>query len=87
MTAIKFRFGKPPEPEINVENNSLDEEIFNGIRRLKTLRDWSGIKVREVKPTLFAQEIISVQPMTMPTGLLFWLDYVYSGSNTKEGTE
>lgn len=87
MTSV-IKFGRPPEPDQDLdENQSLDEEIFKGIRRLKTLRDWRGITVREVKPTLFAQEIVSVQPMTMPSGLLFWLDYTFSGSNNKEGSE
>lgn len=44
MTTI-IKFGAPPEPEKETnEDRSLDEEIFKGIRRLKTLRDWTGIK-------------------------------------------
>lgn len=33
--------------------------------------------VRKVFSHLIAQEVISVQPMSMPTGLLTWLDYGY----------
>lgn len=34
--------------------------------------------VRQVTSQLISQEIISVQPMTTPTGLLFFMDFVYN---------
>ena len=37
--------------------------------------------VRRVSPQLIANELIKVQPMTLPAGLIFYLDYQYgSGS-------
>ncbi len=41
--------------------------------------------VRRVFGRLLAQEIVSVQPMAMPSGLIFWLDYVF-GTGAKAGT-
>lgn len=32
--------------------------------------------IKKVKSTLISQEIISVQPMTLPTGLLFYLNEI-----------
>lgn len=34
--------------------------------------------IRKVYPSLISQEIISVQPMTAPTGLLAFLDYSFT---------
>lgn len=48
--------------------------------------------VRKVTPTLLSSQIVSVQPMALPVGLNFWLDFQYnsgslSGSlDEKEGT-
>lgn len=38
--------------------------------------------VRRVYSSLIANEIVSVQPMTLPSGLLFHIDYVYGGTST-----
>lgn len=44
--------------------------------------------VKKVFPTLIANEIVSVQPMTMPAGLTFFLDYSYGNTtNTKIQSE
>lgn len=40
--------------------------------------------IRRVFPNLIAQDLVSVQPMTMPTGLVFFLDFVYG--TTRFGT-
>lgn len=46
--------------------------------------DFSNITfpvVRQVAPTLVAQELVSIQPMSVPSGLVFYMDYAYgSGS-------
>jgi hypothetical protein len=39
--------------------------------------------IRRVFPSMLANEIVSVQPMTAPTGLLFYLDHSYSTSGSK----
>jgi len=37
--------------------------------------------IKRVAPTLVAQQLVSIQPMTAPSGLLFYMDYAYgSGS-------
>ena len=44
---------------------------------------WSGVVfplVRKVFANLIAQELVSVQPMTIPSGLVFWLDFKYGTS-------
>lgn len=39
--------------------------------------------IRRVAPTLVAQQRVSIQPMTVPSGLLFYMDYAYgSGSQS-----
>ena len=37
--------------------------------------------VRRVFAGLIANEVVSVQPMSLPTGLLFYLDYTYGNNN------
>ncbi len=42
--------------------------------------EWSGIAlplVRRIFADISAKEFVSVQPMNMPTGLVFWLDFKY----------
>lgn len=33
--------------------------------------------IRRVRPTLVANRLVSVQPMTAPSGLIFYMDYAY----------
>lgn len=39
---------------------------------------------RRVYPSLVANSIVSVQPMSAPVGSLFYLDYTYPGAATKD---
>ena len=39
--------------------------------------------VRRVQPGLIANQLVSIQPMTMPTGLVFYMDYTYGGIDAK----
>lgn len=39
--------------------------------------------VRRVFPSLIANQIVSVQPMSMPSGLMFYNDYMYGGIGNK----
>jgi hypothetical protein len=43
--------------------------------------------VKRVFAGLIANEIVSVQPMTQPSGLLFYLDYTYGGKQKRQGSE
>ena len=48
-----------------------------------TGENWAGIAlplVRKVFGQIVAQEFVSVQPMNMPSGLVFYLDFQYGGS-------
>lgn len=45
---------------------------------------FSDVSVRRVVPQMFAHEIVSAQPMTMPTGLLFHLNYTYTSGSTNK---
>ena len=45
--------------------------------------EWSGVAlplVRRVFSNIVAQELVSVQPMNLPSGLVFYLDYKYGTS-------
>ena len=42
--------------------------------------------IRRVQPSLIANELVSVQPMTLPAGLIFYLDYTY-GSGSLSGSK
>jgi hypothetical protein len=51
--------------------------------------NWAGIAlplVRKVFGTIVAKEFVSVQPMNMPSGLVFFLDFQYGNSKTPFGT-
>jgi len=44
--------------------------------------DWNGVAlplVRRIFGELSAKEFVSVQPMNLPSGLVFWLDFKYGG--------
>jgi len=47
--------------------------------------EWSGVAlplVRRIFGELAAQEFVSVQPMNLPSGLIFYLDFKYGSSQT-----
>jgi hypothetical protein len=46
--------------------------------------EWNGVAlplVRRIFGELSAKEFVSVQPMNLPSGLVFWLDFKYGGTN------
>ena len=48
--------------------------------------EWSGVAlplVRRVFGNIVAQELVSVQPMNLPSGLVLYLDFKYGTSNSK----
>ena len=48
--------------------------------------EWSGVAlplVRRVFGNIVAQELVSVQPMNLPSGLVFYLDFKYGSSTGK----
>jgi len=49
--------------------------------------EWNGVAlplVRRIFGEIFAKEFVSVQPMNLPSGLVFWLDFKYG---TDKGNE
>ena len=82
----------------------LENQAAQVLRESSTLSDGSGSSsgdvrgfqnvafpiVRRVFGGLVANEIVSIQPMSLPSGLLFYLDYTYGtevgGSATGDGT-
>lgn len=53
-----------------------DDQLF----LIGTSKRPNEIIVRRVKPILFETSMINIQPMTMPYGLLFALDFKYANS-------
>jgi len=52
--------------------------------------EWSGVAlplVRRIFGELAAQEFVSVQPMNLPSGLIFYLDFKYGTAQTANHTE
>ena len=52
--------------------------------------EWSGVAlplVRRIFGELSAQEFVSVQPMNLPSGLIFFLDFKYGTANQTNFTE
>lgn len=67
----------------------MSETVSKLVRVYRHRKKWSKPfkfpTVKKVVPTTISQQIVSVQPMTLPSGLLFYLDYQYgSGSQDKE---
>ena len=80
--------------EVNRENMAtlLENQAAQVLRESSTMSGdsvagFSNIAfpiVRRVFGGLVANELVSIQPMSLPSGLLFYLDYTY-GSDTKGG--
>ena len=52
--------------------------------------EWSGVAlplVRRIFGELSAQEFVSVQPMNLPSGLIFFLDFKYGSDNQANHTK
>ena len=83
--------GLDKEHEINgmsvlLENQArqlIDESSRTGTSA--NSEEWSGVAlplVRRIFGELAAQEFVSVQPMNLPSGLIFYLDFKYSTAQT-----
>ena len=68
--------------QLVIESNQITST--SGFTSGPTGENWAGIAlplVRKVFGTIVAKEFVSVQPMNMPSGLVFFLDFQYG--NTK----
>jgi hypothetical protein len=67
--------------QLVVETNNITSN--SGFTVGTTGENWAGIAlplVRKVFGTIVAKEFVSVQPMNMPSGLVFFLDFQYGNS-------
>ena len=49
--------------------------------------EWAGVAlplVRRIFGSIAAKEFVSVQPMNLPSGLIFYMDFKYGGANGKD---
>jgi hypothetical protein len=73
--------------EESLGNVSTKKDLEKLLKKYKVVEK-SGFRhvtfpvVRRVFSTLIANEIVSVQPMSLPSGLLFHLDYSYGTNST-----
>jgi hypothetical protein len=73
--------------QLVTENNVISTNSYftNGTQG----ENWAGIAlplVRKVFGTIVAKEFVSVQPMNMPSGLVFFLDFQYGNTKNPFGT-
>ena len=69
--------------QLVTESNQITSNSF--YQSGGTGENWAGIAlplVRKVFGTIVAKEFVSVQPMNMPSGLVFFLDFQYGNSKT-----
>ena len=67
--------------QLVVETNTISSN--SGFTTGTTGENWAGIAlplVRKIFGTIVAKEFVSVQPMNMPSGLVFFLDFQYGNS-------
>ena len=72
----------------NQARQLIDEASRTGVAA--NSEEWSGVAlplVRRIFGELAAQEFVSVQPMNLPSGLIFYLDFKYGTAQTGLHTE
>lgn len=71
----------------------LENQASQVLREASTTADIKGFQaiafpmVRRVFGQLLAQEIVSVQPMALPSGLIFWLDFKFATDKAGAGAD
>ena len=71
----------------NQAKQLLDEATSTGTTAGS--EEWSGVAlplVRRVFGEIASKEFVSVQPMNLPSGLVFYLDFKYGGTNSGRAT-
>lgn len=93
-----YQFVKKEEPkDFSTKPVSSKKDLKQLLKQYKQMKEGAGPfsrisfpTVRRVYSGLIANQIVSVQPMALPTGLLTFMDYSYSGmtgSVSFEGTK
>jgi hypothetical protein len=70
--------------QLVVEQSSVGGGAGYGAFATGNGAEWAGIAlplVRKVFGQIAAKEFVSVQPMNLPSGLVFYLDFQYGGAN------
>lgn len=71
----------------------LENQAVSLLKEASETADISGFQaialpmVRRVFGNLLAQEIVSVQPMSLPAGLVFWLDFTFGTARAGNGRD
>jgi hypothetical protein len=71
--------------QLVVENSNTGGGAGSGTFTAGTGAQWAGVAlplVRKVFGQIAAKEFVSVQPMNLPSGLVFYLDFQYGSSKT-----
>ena len=69
----------------NQARQLIDESSKTGT--VSNSEEWSGVAlplVRRIFGELAAQDFVSVQPMNLPSGLIFYLDFKYGTAQTSQ---
>ena len=72
----------------NQARQLIDESSKTGTA--SNSEEWSGVAlplVRRIFGELAAQDFVSVQPMNLPSGLIFYLDFKYGTAQTQNHTQ
>ena len=78
---------------ILLENQARELVTENSKTGGASSEEWNGVAlplVRRIFGEIFAKEFVSIQPMNLPSGLVFWLDFKYGttvGPNQVTGTD
>ena len=74
--------------QLVVESSQTGGGTAGGSFTAGTGEQWAGIAlplVRKVFGQIAAKDFVSVQPMSLPSGLVFFLDFQYGGGGSVEG--
>ena len=70
---------------LKLTSQEIRDRLYDELGELEQAPRFVFPVVRRVFfPQLLAQQIVSVQPMSAPTGLLFYMDYAYGGDKKPE---
>ena len=74
---------------ILLENQARELVTENSKIGGQSSEEWNGVAlplVRRIFGEIFAKEFVSVQPMNLPSGLVFWLDFKYGTNKATHGS-
>ena len=75
--------------QLVVESSQTGGGVAGGSFTAGTGGQWAGVAlplVRKVFGQIASKDFVSVQPMSLPSGLVFFLDFQYGGGGALDGT-